>query len=329
MARSKRDKNGNVIKQWRVSEIRGPSAEKLAERRPGQFNEELPCIWFDYAGDGKDPKRELDERAWKGVLSWRFFIEQGWFLSVFEKTWQQLCAQFRIPKENAAAYGPYRYNPARLSHFALPHDDFDALWEARLEKGLLSEETQELYDGDTFEWLNSEGVELTCEEAAPLFEAYTDAYFSMMFREFEGWEHVARKSFPLMADVAEVRKFYAEQSAHGDVPVPKLIDKNEFGNNRALLRTMVQQKTGKKPAKNLTRDSLVRRIVTRDREDELDAYGKEFARVMHFISNDIKKADDELKKAVKVAVKKFIVDEWNGERKKDYLRKLARKRAVK
>jgi len=50
--------------------------------------------------------------------------------------------------------------------------------------------------------------------------------------------------------------------------------------------------------------------------------------VMHFISNDIKKADDELKKAVKIAVKKFIVDEWNGERKKDYLRKLARKRAV-
>ena len=87
-----------MIKQWRVSEIRGPSAEKLAERRPGQFNEELPCIWFDYAGDGKDPERDLDERAWKGVLSWSFFREQGTFLSVFEKTWQQLCAQFRVRK---------------------------------------------------------------------------------------------------------------------------------------------------------------------------------------------------------------------------------------
>ena len=100
-------------------EIRGPSAEKLAERRPGQFNEELPCIWFDYAGDEKDPKRELDERAWKGVLSWRFFIEQGWFLSVLRRRGNNCRAQFRIPKENAAAYGPYRYNPARLSHFAL------------------------------------------------------------------------------------------------------------------------------------------------------------------------------------------------------------------
>ena len=73
--------------------------------------------------------------------------------------------------------------------------------------------------------------------------------------------------------VAECGNF-CEQSAHGDVPVPKLLDKNEFGNNRALLRTMVQQKTGTKPAKNLTRDSLVRRIVTRDREDELDAYAR-------------------------------------------------------
>ena len=50
--------------------------------------------------------------------------------------------------------------------FRSPHDDFEALWEARLEKGLLSEEIQELYGGDTLEWLNSEGVELTCEEAA-------------------------------------------------------------------------------------------------------------------------------------------------------------------
>ena len=213
-----------------------------------------------------------------------------------------------------------------MSNFALPHDDFDALWEARLEKGLLARRPRELSRRHRYsQWLNSEGVELTCEEAARLFESYTGAYFSMMFREFEGWEHVARKSFPLMADVAEVRKFYVKQSAHGDVPVPKLIDKNECGNDRALLRTMVQQKTGIKPAKNLTRDSLVRRIVL-ETERTNSTPTKEFARVMHFISNDIKKADDELKKAVKIAVKKFIVDEWNGERKKDYLRKLAEER---
>lgn len=327
MARTKRDANGNPIKQWTMSQIRRP--KNLDDARPGQFNKELPFIWFDHGeGDEKDPNETLDERPWKGTLPWRFFVEEGWFVYVFELTWQKLCARFRIPKSNAAAYGPYRYNPARLSHYALPHDDFYHLWEARRDKGLLSEETEELYDGDAYEWIDSEGFELTCEEAAPLFEAYTNNYFAMMFREFEGWKHVAMKSTPLMADVAQVRAYYAEHSANGDVCAPKLIDKNELGTGPAL-RTMVQQITGQKPAKNLTRDTLVKRIIERDRENELDAYGKEFAEVMHVISKDIKKADDELKIAVKDAVKEFIVDEWNGERKKDYLRELARKSRAK
>jgi len=124
---------------------------------------------------------------------------------------------------------------------------------------------------------------------------------------FEGAHHVSIKSMPLYANLKHAQDYWKENSAHEDLPMPELLDYRRL-----------QKETGGHAR------------VKSDRIFELYVYSKELEKLIKMFEQELasdrfQKLRDELKKAAKAVVKEYIVDEWNGARKTDFLREKLQK----
>ena len=248
---------------------------------------------------------ECDATQWVGVMKHQTLHEAGLFMCVAEASWHNVCAQFRVDETNRAAYGPWRYCPAQISHEAVPYDLYWELYDEHKRKGLISQdllEQEEMGVLDVDDYITFQ-AKLSCRDVASLLEEYNKTYLRLIILEFEGWKHVAEKSMPMDANVEYARAFHVAKSAHKDVPMPNLL-----------------------AARGYSKDKRLQQLVKDDRCLELEDYAKEFEKVVKHIREPIDKSlygyerlCKAVNRAVKKAVKSIIIDKWDTERKNDFL----------
>lgn len=95
-------------------------------------------------------ERKKLERLWTGEVTMTdVWCEIPWVRQATQKTWHKLCAAYGVPKDNKAAYGPFRYQPATIelmAHSAIEED----MYGRHAERGALSEEAERVGECNWF-----------------------------------------------------------------------------------------------------------------------------------------------------------------------------------
>jgi hypothetical protein len=323
---SRRAPGGKVRRpQCIVGSPRAPARDRVGASDAARRNRTLASVFAlgeDWTvADARARERaflaECDDGAWTGLTTYDALEEHGLFTAVVEAGWHELCRALGVDEDERAAYGPWRYVPGRISHEAVPWDDFDEMYWKHKAKGLVDDDLIETLEdeGDEDEYVTTH-AKLSRDDVASLLEEYGKRYLFLIVREFEGADHVAAKSLALDANMEYVRHQHEQKSAHPGVPMARLLDPKElsFDEIKAMYKA-----AGLRAGKNAKRESLLRELVIEDRALELDAYGKAFAKVVKRLDVETKKLQDKIEKAVNKAVKSVIIDKWDTDRKNDFL----------